>query len=131
LQEKYKIRTSCDATLVDSTKQQNSSSSTTTTTAAARAALLQHLAEFKQRAAAIKASADAVHAWHSQQQGPAAAAAALPAEVLMVLNKEAEKGLLHMLQGRARGPLNLTCFSKAYVILVHVKCSSRPDSCKQ
>lgn len=93
LQEKYKISISCDGANADTAKQQNSS-----TTAAARTALLQHLAGFKQRAAAIKASASAVHAWHSQQQGPTAAAA-LPAEVLMVLNREAEKGLLHMLQG--------------------------------
>jgi hypothetical protein len=100
LQEKYKISASGDTTFTDLQEQQRSSSSTATS-AAARAALLQHLAGFRQRATAIKSSADAVQAWHSQQQGAAAAAVALPAEVLMVLNREAEKGLLHMLQGRA------------------------------
>jgi hypothetical protein len=101
LQDKYQISAmaSSDRALCHAANQRNSSN-TTTATADARATFLQHLEEFKQRAAAVKASADAVQAWHSQQQGAAAAAAALPAEVLMVLNREADKGLLHMLQGR-------------------------------
>jgi hypothetical protein len=102
LQEKYQISASRDCVLCDTANQRNSSPSPTAS-AAARATFLQHLAEFKQRAAAVRASADAVQAWHSQQQGPAAAAA-LPAEVLMVLNREADKGLLHMLQGRSGNP---------------------------
>jgi hypothetical protein len=95
LQEKYQISATSDSVLCHDPTQLNCS----TASAAARATFLQHLAEFKQRAAAVKASADAVQAWHNQQQGPAAAAA-LPAEVLMVLHREADKGLLHMLQGR-------------------------------
>lgn len=60
--------------------------------------VLQHLAQFKQRAAAIKSTAAAVQEWF-EWGGPAAASAtdALSAEALLVLNAEANKGLLHML----------------------------------
>lgn len=72
--------------------------------------ILQHLAKFTQRAAAIKSTAEAVQGWY-QSGGPATATAAavLPAEALLVLNSEADRGLLHLLDtGLVPAQLELT-----------------------
>lgn len=60
-----------------------------------RLGMLQHLAQSRQRAAAIKSTTAAVQDWFEQQQGQTAQP--LPADAVLMLNQEAEKGLLHML----------------------------------
>lgn len=94
LQAKYKLVTgpsdneNCGT---DAETQQHKTSATLLQ----RQGILQHLEKFKQQAAAIKATAAAVQEWFEQQQEHHAEM--LPADALRVLNKEAEKGLLHLL----------------------------------